>query len=54
MFYYINQPYTFSFPTGLVKSESEALDQLIYRLRERTLVGVVININVYPFWLSQT
>ena len=28
MFYYIDQPYTQSFPIGLVKTELQSLDQM--------------------------
>ena len=37
MFHYINQPRTHSFSIGLVKTESESLDQL--RLREMKARG---------------
>ena len=48
MFYYINQPLTPSFPIGLVKTKSEALDQL--RLTYDMKFGVSYdNIDVYHF-----
>ena len=37
MFYYIDQPLTPSFPIGLVKTDSESLDQL--RLKEMNAGG---------------
>ena len=47
MFYYIDQPRIPSFPTGLVQTESEALDKL--RLGRYTLVVAVINVDAYTF-----
>lgn len=35
-------------PTGLVKAESESLDQI------RLTVAALIEIDGYPFWLSQS
>ena len=48
MFYYISRSFTPTFPTGVVKTESEALYQLRFTLG--TVAIAVINFNTYPFF----
>ena len=50
MFYYINQPRTPSFPTGMVKTEPEFIVRSVETgLGRWTLVVAMINVDVYPF-----
>ena len=62
MFYYIDQPCTQSFPIGLVKTESESLDQPILVvgginvdtcsfLAFSDLTGYLEHIRIIVFWL---
>ena len=54
MFYYIDQPHTPSFPTGLVKTESDVIVRSVETgIGRRTLVVAVISVDAYPFCLSQ-
>ena len=53
MFCYIYQPHTLSFPTGLVKTESDVVRSVETSLGRLTLVVAVISVDAYPFWISQ-
>ena len=51
MFYYINQPRTPTFPTGLVKTESDFIVRSVETgLRRWMLVVAVISVDSYPFF----
>ena len=53
MFYYIDQPHTPSFPTGLVKTESDVIVRSVKTgLGRLTLVLAVISVDAYPFGTS--
>ena len=55
MFYYIDQPRTQSFSTGLVKTESDFIARSVEtNLKMWTLVVAVISVAAYIFWLSPT
>ena len=51
MFYYIDQPLTPSFPTGLIKTESDFIVRSIETgLGKCTLAIAVISVDAYPFF----
>ena len=55
MFYYIDQPHTQFFSTGLVKTESDfTVRSAETSLRIWTLVVEMISVGAYLFWLSLT
>ena len=50
MFYYINHPYTPSFPVGLVKTESDFIVRSVETgLLRWKLVVAVVSVEAYPF-----
>ena len=50
MFYYISQPFTPSFPIGLVKIESDSMIRSVETdLGRSTLVVALISVDNYPF-----
>ena len=53
MFYQIDHPRTPSFPTGLVKTESNFIVWSVETGRW-TLMIAVLSVDAYPLWLSQT
>ena len=53
--FYIQELFTPSFPSGLVRTESDFIVRsAVTGLGRRTLVVAVISLDAYPFWLSQT
>ena len=53
MFYYIKEPCTPSFPTGLVKTESDFIVRSIQTALGRSILKVaVISVDAYPFLAS--
>ena len=50
MFYYIDQPYSPSFPTGLVKTKTFIFRSVETGLGWWTLVAAVISVDAYPLF----